>query len=63
MTHATVCLSMALVSSTTENTTEVKEQRTIPVYEPTRERVRQFKLDRTWDELINELADVYENER
>ena len=36
------------------------KQVSIPVYQPTLERVRQLKEDYTYDELINEMIEKYE---
>lgn len=47
-------------SSDQEAPTEAIEQRTIPVYKATRDRIRELKGDKSYDEIISELADRYE---
>lgn len=44
-------------SSMRETHNEVEEQRTIPVYMSTRNRIRELKGNKSYDEFLNELAD------
>ncbi|SFG35434.1 hypothetical protein SAMN04488063_1780 [Halopelagius inordinatus] len=64
MTVRELCSNMEVAkASNTGNTNEVEEQRTVPVYQSTRARLRPLKQELTWDELVNEMADVYEEVR
>lgn len=50
-------------ASKQEKSGEVKVQRMLPIYRSTRARLRHLKKEMTWDELVNEMADVYEEVR
>lgn len=47
------------VTSSRENSVEGTKQRTIPVYEETRDRVRQIKGTKSYDAIISEWVDRY----